>query len=78
MTDISKLKLMHHRHDFKENTVAGYPLILCPECGSELTYCRYVGFMNGDAYHEYDCTNPKCNFTGRIFKENIYEESKND
>ena len=45
----------------------------CPKCGAELIYDRYVGFMNGDAYHEYDCTNPECDFTGRIFKENIYE-----
>ena len=56
-----------------EKTVAGWPLILCPKCGSELVYDRYVGFMNGNAYHEYDCTNPDCDFVGRIFKENIYE-----
>lgn len=67
-------KLMHHTDDFKEGTCAGYPLILCPECGAELTYSRYVGFMNGDAYHEYDCTNPDCDFTGRIFKENIFQK----
>ena len=67
------LKLMDHREDFKDDTVAGYPLIVCPECGSELTYSRYVGFMNGDAYHEYTCTNNECDFTGRIFKENIFE-----
>ena len=69
-------RLIHHRDDFKENTCAGWPLILCPECECELKYSRYVGFMNGDAYNEYDCTNPECDFTGRIFKENIYDERK--
>lgn len=72
MTDNDTKQLLHHRHHFKEGTVAGYPLILCPKCNEELIYSRYIGFGNGDAYHEYDCTNPKCDFVGRIFKENIY------
>ena len=47
-------------------------LILCPECNAELKYNRYVGFENGDAYHEYKCT--ACDYTGRIFRENIFRK----
>ena len=67
-------RFLHPRDDFTEGTIAGYPLILCPTCGHELIYSRSVGFHTGDAYHEYDCTNPECDFTGRIYKENIYEK----
>ena len=47
--------------------------VVCPDCGSELEYDRYVGFMNGEAYLEYDCSNSDCGFTGRVYAGNIHD-----
>lgn len=57
--------------DFK-CTCGFHEHIVCPECGSELEYDRYIGFMNGEAYLEYDCSNTDCDFTGRVYAGNIY------
>ena len=47
--------------------------VVCPDCGSELEYDRYIGFMNGEAYLAYECTNDDCEFIGRVYAGNIYD-----
>ena len=50
----------------------GYNKITCPVCGSDLEYSRFVGYMNGEQYEEFDCT--QCDFTGRIRKGNLWDD----
>lgn len=49
----------------------GYNKIVCPECGGDLEYSRFIGYMNGEQYEEFDCT--QCDFTGRIRKGNLLD-----
>ena len=50
----------------------GYNKIICPLCGSDLKYSRFIGYMNGEQYEEFDCT--QCDFTGRIRKGNLWND----
>ena len=52
----------------------GYNKIICPKCGSDLKYNRFIGYMNGEQYEEFDCT--QCDFTGRIRKGNLRDDIK--
>lgn len=49
----------------------GYNKIVCPECGGDLEYSRFIGYVNGEQYEEFDCT--QCDFTGRIRKGNLWD-----
>ena len=50
----------------------GYNKITCPVCGSDLEYNRFICYMNGEQYEEFDCT--QCDFTGRIRKGNLWDD----
>lgn len=50
----------------------GYYVIPCPVCGGDLEYSRFIGYINGEQYEEFDCT--ECDFTGRIRKGNLWDE----
>lgn len=69
--EIKKLKMNLETDRNGYNVCDG---VICPVCGSKLEECREVAYPNGEVYKEFDCTNPKCDFVGRLRKGNLFRD----